>query len=72
MSLYRFCVIDKAGHIVDVFEPECGSDEEAYYTAEMLVGGRAIDIWQGNRWIAWLNGGDPMRIALAHHGHGPH
>ena len=73
MSLYRLCVIDNAGHVVDRYEPECGSDEEAYHTAEKLVGGaRAIDIWQGERWIAWLDGDDPLRIALAHHTQGSH
>jgi len=69
MSLYRLCVIDGAGHVVDLYEPECGSDEEAYHTAEKLIAGsHAIDIWQGDRWIAWLDGADPLRIALAHHG----
>ena len=72
MSLYRLNVIGETGHVVDVYEPECGSDEEAYHTAEMLVNGRAIDIWQGKRWIAWLDGHDPLRIALMHHNHGYH
>jgi len=73
MSLYRLCVFDDAGHVIDVYEPECGSDEEAFHTAERLAGSsRAIDIWQGNRWIAWLDGQDPLRIALAHHSDGAH
>ncbi len=73
MSLYRLCVIDDAGHVVDRYEPQCGSDEEAFHTAEKLIGNRhAIDIWaidplKGERWIAWLDGADPLRIALAHH-----
>jgi hypothetical protein len=72
MSVYRLCVIDDAGHVVDLYEPECASDEEAYHTAEKLVGKHAIDIWEGERWIAWLDGQDPLRIALAHHIQGSH
>jgi hypothetical protein len=77
MSKYRLCVIDDAGHVVDVFEPECSSDEEAFNKAEALVDGRAIDIWakdepDGERWIAWLDGKDPLRIALLHHDVTPH
>ena len=68
MSLYRFSVIDRAGHVVDVYEPECDSDEAAYHTAESLLSREsAIDVWQNDRWIAWLDGSDPLRIALAHH-----
>jgi hypothetical protein len=67
MKRYRLSVIDKAGHVIDVYEPDCESDEEAYHKAELLVGPNAIDVWQGDRWIAWLDGGDPLRIALAHH-----
>ena len=29
MSKYRLSVIDDAGHVVDLYEPECVSDEEA-------------------------------------------
>ena len=52
MERYRLSVIDKAGHVIDVYEPECESDEEAYHKAELLVGPNAIDVWQGERWIA--------------------
>jgi len=72
MSIYRLSVIDDAGHVVDVFEPECGSDEEAFCKAEALVDDRAIDIWEGDRWIAWLDGKDPLRVALLHHNVTPH
>ncbi len=68
MSLYRLCVIDHAGHVVDRYEPECDSDETAFHTAEKLLSpGTAIDVWQEDRWVAWLDGADPLRIALAHH-----
>ena len=68
MSLYRLCVIGNAGHVVDLYEPECDSDEAAYHTAEKLLStASAIDVWQDNRWIAWLDGADPLRIALSHH-----
>ncbi len=67
MSKYRLSVIGAAGHVVDVYEPDCSSDEEAFHKAESLAGGAAIDIWQGDRWIAWVDGNDPCRIALAHH-----
>ncbi len=67
MSIYRLSVIDGAGHVVDVYEPECVSDEEAFHKADELVHGHAIDIWQGERWIALLDGKDPQRIALLHH-----
>ncbi len=67
MSIYRLSVIDGAGHVVDVYEPECVSDEEAFHKADELVNGHAIDIWQGERWIALLDGKDPQRIALLHH-----
>ena len=66
MANYRLCVID-AGYVVDVYEPDCESDEEAYHIATALVGNASIDIWQGDRWIALLDGNDPHRIALAHH-----
>ena len=66
MANYRLCVID-AGYMVDVYEPDCESDEEAYHIATTLVGNASIDIWQGDRWIACLDGNDPIRIALAHH-----
>ena len=72
MSRYRLSVIDRAGHVVDVYEPECISDEDAYRRAEELVDGNAVDIWQGDRWIAWLDGKDPLRIALMHHQSAPH
>jgi hypothetical protein len=26
-----------------------------------------FDIWQGERWIALLDGADPVKIALNHH-----
>ena len=64
MANYRLCVID-AGYVIDVYEPECESDEEAFHKAEALVGNATIDIWQGDRWVAWLDGKDPQRIALA-------
>ncbi len=72
MSKYRLSVIDNAGHVVDVYEPDCVSDEEAFHKADELVAGNAIDIWaidktDGERWIAWLDGKDPLRIALHHH-----
>ncbi len=67
MRKYRLNVIDDAGHVIDVYEPECVSDEEAFHKADALVNGRAIDVWQGDRWIAWLDGKDPQRIALLHH-----
>jgi hypothetical protein len=67
MSKYRLSVIDSTGQVIDVYEPECDSDEEAYVKAEALVNGHLIDIWQGDRWIALLDGKDPLRIALAHH-----
>jgi hypothetical protein len=73
MPLYRFSVIDRAGHVVDVYEPECASDEDAYWRAESLVGSASrasIDIWQGDRWIAWLDGRDFSRVPLAHHAAG--
>jgi hypothetical protein len=66
MATYRLCVLDGAGHVVDRYEPECGSDEEAYAKAETLAGGRAVDIWQDDRWIALLDAADPYRIALQH------
>jgi hypothetical protein len=67
MSTYRLNVIDEAGHVVDVYEPECVSDEDAFRRAEELVDRHAIDIWEGDRWIAYLDGKDPVRIALMHH-----
>jgi len=67
MSKYRLSVIDDAGYVIDVYEPECTSDEDAYRRAEELRSSNAIDIWQGDRWIAWLDGKDPQRIALLHH-----
>lgn len=67
MSTYRLKVIDEAGHVVDVYEPECISDEDAFRRAEELVDRHAIDIWEGDRWIAYLDGKDPVRIALMHH-----
>ena len=67
MTTYRLCVIDAAGYMVDVYEPDCACDEEAYHKATTLVGRASIDIWQGERWIAWVDGKDPHRIALAHH-----
>ena len=38
-TLYRLNVIDASGRVVDVYEPECMSDEEAYHRASALVGG---------------------------------
>jgi hypothetical protein len=67
MAIYRLCVLDGAGHVVDRYEPDCASDEEAYVRAEGLADGRAVDIWQSARWIAFLDGADPLRIALQHH-----
>ncbi len=67
MTLYRLSVLDGAGHVVDVYEPDCASDEEAFHKADVLAGPHAIDIWQGERWIATIVGSDPLRIVLAHH-----
>jgi hypothetical protein len=64
---YRLYVIDDSGRVVDLYEPHCVSDEEAYHKATMVVGTASVDIWQGERWVAWLDGKDPHRIALAHH-----
>jgi hypothetical protein len=66
-AIYRLHVIDASGRVADLYEPECSSDEEAYHTATNLTGNRSVDIWQGNRWIAWLDGADPHRIELMHH-----
>ncbi len=63
MKPYRICIIDKAGHLADVYETECDSDEEAYHRAETVSDGRLIDIWQGDRWIAWLEGTQRARIS---------
>lgn len=66
-STYRLCVIDNSGRVVDLYEPECVSDEEAFHKATILVGAASIDIWHGDRWIAWLDGKDPQRVQLMHH-----
>ena len=55
MENYRLTLIDTAGHVTDVYDVECDSDETAYYVAEKVRDDRAIDIWQGDRWIAWLD-----------------
>jgi hypothetical protein len=62
---YRLYVIDSSGRVIDVYEPECVSDEQAYHKATTVLGEASIDIWQGDRWVAWLDGKDPQRIALA-------
>ena len=67
MNRYRLSVIDLADHVIDVYEPECVSDEDAYHRAEALLGDNVIDIWQGDRWIAMLDGKDPHRVEYAHH-----
>ena len=64
---YRLHVIDASGRVVDLYEPECVSDEDAYHRASKIVGTAAVDIWQGDRWIGWLDGSDPRRIELMHH-----
>lgn len=66
-SFYRLNVIDASGRVVDLYEVDCASDEEAYHIASGLVGSACIDIWQGDRWIAWLDGKDPQRVDLMHH-----
>ncbi len=67
MCKYRLSVLGDAGHVIDVYEPECVSDEEAFHKADELRQNHAIDIWQGERWIALLDSKDPQRIALLHH-----
>ena len=64
---YNLYVIDGSGRVVDQYEVDCGSDEEAYHKASAVVGTASIDIWQGDRWIAWLDGKDPLRVDLMHH-----
>lgn len=64
---YRLYVIDASGRVVDLYEPYCVSDEEAYHKATTVLGSSSIDIWQGDRWIALVDGKDPHRVALAHH-----
>ena len=71
MTPYRLCVIDGSGRVVDRYEVDCGSDEEAYHKACAVLGFASIDIWQDDRWIAWLDGKDPQRIDLMHHAVGP-
>ena len=66
-KVYRLCIIDSSGRVVDLYEPECVSDEEAFHKATTLVGTASVDIWDGDRWIAWLDGKDPQRIQLMHH-----
>jgi len=66
-NVYRLHVIDSSGRVVDLYEPECSSDEEAYDKATLVVGTRSVDIWCGTRWIAWLDGKDPHRIEHMHH-----
>jgi hypothetical protein len=65
-SSYRLYVID-SGRVTDLYEVDCGSDEEAYHKASGVVGTASVDIWQGDRWIALLDGKDPQRINLMHH-----
>jgi hypothetical protein len=67
MRPYSLYVIDGSGRVVDLYEVECGSDEEAYHKASTVVGSASIDIWQDDRWIAWLDGKDPHRVDLMHH-----
>jgi hypothetical protein len=64
---YHLYTIDASGRVVDQYEPECVSDEEAYHKATAVVGNASVDIWQGDRWIAWLDGRDTLRIELMHH-----
>ena len=66
-NLYRLHLIDASGRVVDLYEVECGSDEEAYHTATTVAGAASVDIWQDDRWIAWLDGKDPQRIDRMHH-----
>ena len=66
-SRYRLHVIDGSGRVVDLYDVDCVSDEEAYHKANDLVGSASIDIWQDNRWIALLDGKDPKRVELMHH-----
>jgi hypothetical protein len=66
-TLYRLYVIDATGRVVDLYEPECVSDEDAYQRAVAVAGSASVDIWQEDRWIAWVDGKDPQRIDLMHH-----
>lgn len=64
MPKYRFSVIGKNGSVIDIYEPDCVSDEDAYNKADMLKGANVIDIWQGDRWVGMVDGQDPHRMAL--------
>jgi hypothetical protein len=66
-ALYRLYIIDASGRVVDLYEPECVSDEEAYHKATAVVGNASVDVWQGDRWIAWMDAKHSYRLAIAHH-----
>lgn len=66
MQEYRLNILDRSGRIIDVFTPTCVSDEAAYDMAERLANGRMVDIYRGDKWIALVDGKDPLRVTYTH------
>ena len=54
MSAYRAYQIGSDGHIKGGIDLSCTNDEEAKIQAQQLLDGHDVELWDGNRKIAFF------------------
>ncbi len=55
---YRVYTLGEDGHIVRRTETYCLDDEAALERAKNLAEGHAVELWEGDRFIALIDGKD--------------
>lgn len=51
MPEYRASLIGEDGQVLRSVQLVCPDDETAREYAKQLVDGRAVELWQGDRWV---------------------
>jgi hypothetical protein len=54
LHVYRAYVLNDRGHFVQVFELFCRDDEDAIEQARRLADGRAMEVWELHRKVAYI------------------
>jgi hypothetical protein len=54
LHVYRAYVLNDQGHFMKVFELFCRDDEDAIEQARRLADGRAMEVWELHRKVAFI------------------
>ena len=60
MADYRAYIVGEDGHFLDCESRRCRDDSSAIEWAKQLVGGRAIELWSGDRFVTKLEPPEPQ------------